>query len=137
MSGECILCRIADGELPAYDLYEDESVLAFLDANPVAEGHALVIPKTHHERLTDMGRETTAEVFDAARRVAAAMEDALDPDGFNLYQTNGEAAGQEVFHTHVHVVPREDGDDLSFGFRPGDLDEDEAERVQGEIRSAL
>jgi histidine triad (HIT) family protein len=137
MSGDCIFCRIADGELPAYDLYEDESVLAFLDANPVAPGHALVIPTTHHERLTDMDRETTAEVFDAARRVAAAMEDALDPDGFNLFQTNGEAAGQEVFHTHVHVVPCEDDDDLSFGFRPGDLDEDGAERVRGEIRSAL
>ena len=137
MSEDCLFCRIVDGELPSYDLYEDDQVLAFLDVNPVAEGHALVIPKAHHERVTDYDAETTAAVFDAAREVAAAMEAALEPDGFNLFQTNGAAAGQEVFHSHVHVVPRTEGDDVSFGFEPRDLEDDAAEELQADIRGEL
>jgi histidine triad (HIT) family protein len=137
MSEDCIFCGIVDGDLPSYGLYEDERVLSFLDVNPVAEGHALVIPKAHRERLTDLDAETTAAVFNAARAVAAAMETALEPDGYNLFQTNGAAAGQEVFHSHVHVVPRNEGDDVSFGFEPGDLDDDEAESLQASIRAEL
>ncbi|MEF8773101.1 MAG: HIT family protein [Halobacteriales archaeon] len=137
MSEDCIFCGIVDGEVPSHDVYEDDQVLAFLDVNPVAEGHALVIPKTHHERLTDMDAETTAAVFNAAREVAEAMEDALDPDGYNLFQTNGAAAGQEVFHSHVHVVPRAEGDDVGFEFEPGDLDDERAEQIRTEIGDAL
>jgi histidine triad (HIT) family protein len=137
MSEDCIFCGIVDGDLPSYDLYEGERVLSFLDVNPVAEGHALVIPKAHRERLTDLDAETTAAVFNAARAVAAAMETALEPDGYNLFQTNGAAAGQEVFHSHVHVVPRNEGDDVSFGFEPGDLDDDEAESLRASIRAEL
>lgn len=137
MSEECIFCQIVDGELPSYDVHETDETLAFLDVNPVAEGHALVVPKTHHERLTDMDAETTAAVFNAAREVADAMEDALEPDGYNLFQTNGAAAGQEVFHSHVHVVPRTEGDDVDFEFEPGDLDDDRAEQLRAAIRDAL
>ena len=89
MGEDCIFCGIVAGDLPSYDLYEDDEVLAFLDVNPAAEGHALVVPKEHHERVTDFDAETTAAVFTVARRVAAAMDAALDPDGFNLFQTNG------------------------------------------------
>lgn len=137
MSEECIFCGIVDGEIPAYDLYEDDQVLAFLDVNPVAEGHALVIPKAHHERLTDLDAETTAAVFNAAREVAGALEAAFDPDGFNLLQSNGAAAGQEVFHSHVHVVPRNEGDGISFEFDQNDLDEETAERVRSAVRENL
>jgi histidine triad (HIT) family protein len=137
MSEDCVFCAIVDGELPSYDVHEDDQVLAFLDANPVAEGHTLVIPKTHRERLTDLTGEETAAVFDAAREVAGAVEAAVEPDGYNLFQTNGAAAGQEVFHSHVHVVPRYEGDSVSLGFEAGDLAEDRAEAVQADIREAL
>jgi histidine triad (HIT) family protein len=137
MSEDCVFCAIVDGELPSYDVHEDDQVLAFLDANPVAEGHTLVIPKTHRERLTDLTSEETAAVFDAAREVAGAVEAAVEPDGYNLFQTNGAAAGQEVFHSHVHVVPRYEGDSVSLGFEAGDLEDDRAEAVQADIRDAL
>jgi histidine triad (HIT) family protein len=137
MSEDCIFCAIVAGDVPSYDVYEDDDVLAFLDANPVAEGHTLVIPKPHRERFTDLDAAETAAVFDAAREVAGAVEDTFEPDGYNLFQTNGAAAGQEVFHSHVHVVPRNEGDDVTLGFEPGDLDEERAERVQAALREAL
>lgn len=132
-----MFCAIVAGEAPSYDLHETEGALAFLDVNPVATGHALVVPKTHRERLTDMDAAETAAVFDAAREVAGALEEALEPDGYNLWQANGAAAGQDVFHAHVHVVPRDADDDLSLRFDPGDLDEAEAERVRTAVRAAL
>jgi histidine triad (HIT) family protein len=137
MSEDCVFCAILEGELPSYDVYEDDQVLAFLDANPVAEGHTLVVPKAHRERLTDLTSEETAAVFDAAREVAGAVEAAVEPDGYNLFQTNGAAAGQEVFHSHVHVVPRYEGDSVSLGFEAGNLEDDRAEAVQADIRDAL
>ena len=137
MSEDCIFCAIVDGDIPNWTLYEDDDVLAFLDVNPISEGHALVIPKAHHERLTDMDADTTANVFNAARELAGAMEQALSPDGYNLYQTNGAAAGQEVFHSHVHILPRNEGDDIAFQFNPGELDDDTAQRLQGAIQGAL
>ena len=137
MSEDCIFCGIVDGEIPSYTVYEDDEVLAFLDVNPVAEGHTLVIPKAHHERLTDMDPETTGAVFRVAREVADAVDSAFEPDGYNLFQTNGEAAGQEVFHSHVHVVPRNEDDEISFGFSHGDLDEEKGEAVRDAIRDAM
>lgn len=137
MSEDCIFCAIVAGELPSYDVYEDDDVLAFLDVNPAAEGHVLVIPKAHRERFTDMDDDETAAVFTAAREVATALEDAFEPDGYNLFQANGAAAGQEVFHSHVHIVPRTEGDDVALTYEPGDLEDDDAERVQSAIRRAL
>ena len=137
MSEDCIFCRIVDGELPSYTVYEDEEVLAFLDVNPVAEGHTLVIPKAHHERLTDMDAETTGAVFRATREVAEAVDNAFEPDGYNVFQTNGEAAGQEVFHSHVHVVPRNEDDEITFGFPREELDEETGGRVRDAIRDAM
>jgi histidine triad (HIT) family protein len=137
MSDDCIFCDIVAGEIPGYTVYEDDEVLAFLDVNPVASGHTLVVPKAHRERFTDLSAAETAAVFTAAREVAGAVERALEPDGYNLLQTNGAAAGQEVFHSHVHVVPRTAGDDVRLDFQQGDLDDEEAERVQGAIRGAL
>lgn len=137
MSDDCVFCGIVAGELPSYDLLETDRALAFLDANPVAEGHALVVPTAHRERLTDLDSAETAAVFDAAREVADALEAALDPEGYNLWQANGAVAGQEVLHAHVHVVPRYADDDVDLQFEPGDLDEADAERVRDEIRGAL
>lgn len=137
MSEDCIFCGIVAGDIPSTDLYEDDQVLAFLDVNPVAEGHALVIPKAHHERVTDFDTETTAAVFDAARQIARALDASLEPDGFNLFQSNGEAAGQEVFHAHVHVVPRHEDDEIRFDFPRADLDEETASRVQSAVQAEL
>lgn len=137
MTDDCVFCGIVDGEIPNHTVYEDDDVLAFLDVNPVVEGHVLVIPKEHHERVTDMDAETTAAVFDTAREVATAVESGLEPDGFNLFQTNGAAAGQEVFHAHVHVLPRWSDDDVEFSFPRHELGDDEAERVLSALHEEL
>ncbi|MFB6110586.1 MAG: HIT family protein [Halodesulfurarchaeum sp.] len=106
----CIFCRIAAGEAPADDVAEDEHTMAFLDANPLAPGHTLVIPKTHAERLGDLDPGTARAIMDRLRELAPAIEAAVDADATTIGFNNGPAAGQEVPHTHGHVIPRFDGD---------------------------
>lgn len=110
----CVFCDIVANDAPAYRIFEDEQTLAFLDIEPANPGHVLVIPTTHCETLTDMSSALTTSVFQTVRRVADAIESAFDPDGVNIMQSNGAAAGQEIHHAHVHVVPRYDGDDVTL-----------------------
>lgn len=134
---ECVFCDIVAGEVPAHRLFEDEHTLAFLDAAPVAPGHALIIPKAHHVTLTDMDTDLTAEVFRTVRRVAAAVEAVVEPDGFNVTQSNGAAAGQDVFHVHVHVVPRYEDDEVRVHWPREDLSEEEQGTITDSIRENL
>ncbi len=121
---DCIFCKIVAGEIPSFKLYEDAHTLAFMDINPANEGHALVIPKVHAMDLYAIAPESIAAVVVTARRVARAVDAALKPEGLNLVQCNGEAAGQSVFHFHMHVLPRAMDDDLkmNWGITPGDMD---------------
>ncbi|MGV9826641.1 MULTISPECIES: HIT family protein [unclassified Gordonia (in: high G+C Gram-positive bacteria)] len=114
---ECIFCQIVDGSAPARKVYEDETVIGFLDIRPVARGHTLLIPRTHSSGLADLDPETGAALFRAGQRVAAALRRAplasdRPADGVNLVVNDGRAAFQTVFHTHLHVVPRQQGDKL-------------------------
>ena len=111
MSADCIFCSIVDGETPGRIVHEDEHTLAFLDANPLAEGHTLVIPRDHHERVDDLPADVAGAIGRAIATVAPAIEDAADAPATTIAYNNGEAAGQEVPHVHAHVVPRfsEDG----------------------------
>jgi len=134
---DCIFCKIVAGEIPCHKLLEDERTLAFMDINPANEGHALVIPKAHSTDFYEVPEEDLAAAAIAARRVAAAVRKSVDPEGLNLVQCNGEAAGQSVFHFHVHVLPRRAGDELkmNWGLKPGDMDAIAA--VAERIRAAL
>ena len=107
---DCIFCSIVDGETPGRIVHEDEETLAFLDANPLAKGHTLVIPKTHHERVNDLPGDIAGAIGRAIAIVAPAVEDAVDAPASTISYNNGEAAGQEVPHVHAHVVPRSPGD---------------------------
>jgi histidine triad (HIT) family protein len=107
---DCIFCQIVDGDIPSRTVYEDEDVLAFLDANPLAPGHTLVIPKSHHETLADLPADVGSEVFGALHRITPAVEGAVDASATTVAFNNGEAAGQEVPHVHGHIVPRFDDD---------------------------
>lgn len=107
---ECIFCQIAGGELPSHRVYEDESVIAFLDVNPLAPGHTLIVPTTHHDRLQDCTKATTTALWSAVHELIPAVEAAVDADATTVGVNNGPAAGQEVPHVHVHLVPRFDGD---------------------------
>ena len=110
MTEDCLFCKIISGEIPSYRVYEDEAVYAFLDIYPASEGHTLVAPKKHFDSFTDLGAEDVAALFEAARKVTLALEKAFSANGMNIGVNNGEVAGQEVPHVHVHVIPRKKGD---------------------------
>jgi len=110
MSDDCIFCSIVAGEIPARTVYETDDVLAFLDANPLASGHTLVIPKGHVERVADLDPGASRALFDAVAELTPRVQDAVDADAANVGINDGEAAGQEVPHVHVHLVPRFESD---------------------------
>ena len=114
---ECVFCKIIAGELPSWKLYETDTVLAFMDIGPVVKGHALVIPKAHHETVVTIPDDLLADVMIAARKIARGLLGGLGADGVNLHQANGSVAGQVVPHFHVHVIPRfkQDGHDWNWG----------------------
>ena len=127
--GFCIFCEIVARRADASVVYEDEHVMAFLDLFPVNEGHTLVIPKTHATHLNDMNPESGMHVFRAAHRLAQAVrESEIRCEGVNLLLADGEVAGQEVFHVHLHVLPRYEGD--GFGLRMGGRGEPSREQLQ-------
>jgi len=101
----CVFCKIVRGEVPARVVYESEGVLAFLDIRPINEGHTLVIPKRHYVHIWELPDNEVARLFVAARRIAEALREALGASGVRIVQLNGRAAGQEVFHLHIHVIP--------------------------------
>lgn len=106
----CVFCDIRDEKIPSTRVYEDERVIAFMDINPLNDGHLLVVPKAHAENIYEMAEEDIKAVAAAARRLAAALKEALQPEGLTLIQANGRAAGQIVPHFHLHLVPRWMGD---------------------------
>ena len=110
MTEDCLFCKIISGKIPSNKVYEDDAVFAFLDIYPASEGHTLVAPKKHFSKFTDMNAEDVASLFEAARKITAAVEKAFSAEGSNIGINNGEAAGQEVPHVHVHIIPRKKGD---------------------------
>ncbi|MFB6109150.1 MAG: HIT family protein [Haloplanus sp.] len=137
---DCIFCQILAGDVPSRTVYEDDAVFAFLDVNPLARGHTLVVPKAHHERLNDLSADAAADLFAATHDLTDRVERAVDADATTVAVNNGTAAGQEVPHVHVHVVPRFEGD----GGKPihaivdshPEMDDAELDAVAEDIRSA-
>src|SRR5271155_5487868 len=119
---DCIFCKIVAGDLPATVVDEDERTIAFMDIAPATRGHALVIPRAHAADLLSVDREDLQAVATASRRLAARAKERLGADGVNLLNACGAAAWQTVFHFHVHVIPRYDGDPLRLPWvpEPGD-----------------
>lgn len=103
---DCIFCKIIKGEIPSAKVYEDEHVYAFLDISQVTKGHTLVIPKIHKENVFDLTPEIAGPLFQAVPKIANAIKAEFQPEGLNLLNNNGEAAGQTVFHYHMHLLPR-------------------------------
>ena len=106
MKGDCIFCRILAGDAPSHRVYEDDEVLVFMDIRPVSRGHTLIIPKQHYENLLESSEEAMAAVARVSVRIANAIKTVFEPDGVFVAQTNGVAAGQTVFHYHLHLIPR-------------------------------
>lgn len=110
----CIFCKIANGAIPSHTLYEDEDFRVILDIEPATKGHALILPKQHFANIYELSEEHAAKVFNVAKKMSVKMKAALDFDGLNVLQNNGEAAGQTVFHFHTHLIPRYNGDNAGL-----------------------
>jgi len=141
MSDDCIFCQVVAGEVPSRTVHEDAMTVAFLDANPLAPGHTLVIPKDHYEHVQDMPADVADGVFATVHRLVDPVQEAVDAEGSTVAFNNGEVAGQEVPHTHCHVVPRftEDGSaplHSAFGERP-DIGDDELDDIAGDIADGV
>ncbi len=119
MSADCTLCKLVAGELERSLVYVDERVVALMDIQPVVRGHLLVVSRRHAPYLADLDPDDGAAMFEVGRHAAAALRaSGLRCEGVNLFLADGEAAGQEIFHVHLHVIPRYDGDGFGLRFPP-------------------
>lgn len=126
----CIFCKIANGEIPSTTLYEDEDFRVILDLGPATRGHALLLPKNHFANLFELDDETAQKAILVAKKMAGKMKAALGADGFNLVQNNGEAAGQTVFHFHMHPDPRYENDNAGILWEPGETTPEDMAEVK-------
>lgn len=131
----CIFCKIANGEIPAATLYEDEDFRVILDLGPASKGHALILPKTHAANIYEMSDELAAKAMVLAKKMATVMTETLKCDGFNIVQNNGEPAGQTVFHFHMHLIPRYKNDGVGITWTPGKLTEEEKEEILAKVKA--
>lgn len=134
---DCIFCKISGGEIPSTTLYEDDSFRVIFDLGPASKGHALILPKKHFDDVFSMDEETASKVFVVAAKVAKAMKEVLKCDGMNILQNNGTIAGQTVFHFHMHLIPRYEGDGINIGWTPKTADAEVLAQLSDAIGKAL
>ncbi|MDE0688570.1 MAG: HIT family protein [Candidatus Poribacteria bacterium] len=134
---DCIFCAIVAGDIPATIVYEDEDVLAFMDIAPINPGHTLIIPKQHYRNIYDIPAEVGGKIMQTAVSLAKAIQTALNTDGLNLVQSNEAAGFQTVFHFHLHLIPRWEGDPIRLPWRPSEGDMEEIGNIAAKIREAL
>jgi len=136
---DCIFCKIVRGEIPSFEVYEDDKVYAFADINPILEGHTLIIPKAHAENIWEISEDDLVAVQKASKKIAAGIRQALDPAGIACLQLNGRAVNQVVMHYHFHLIPRKAEDPkltmTEWELVPGDMERIKA--VSEKIASAI
>lgn len=125
----CIFCKIANGEIPAATIYEDERFRVILDLGPASKGHALILPKEHYADIYEIPEDLAGEAYKLAARLVKKLTEVLNCDGFNIVQNNKEAAGQTVFHFHMHLIPRYENDQVGLGWKPGTLTEEVKQEI--------
>ena len=127
---DCIFCKLANGVIPTNSLYEDDVVKVIFDAGPASSGHVLILPKEHFDNVYALDDDTAAHVFQVAVKVAKALKEGLNLEGLNIVQNNGEIAGQTIFHFHMHIIPRYKGDTVNVGWKPGEVTDEEIEKIK-------
>jgi histidine triad (HIT) family protein len=137
MQSNCIFCKIIAGEISSATIYEDEDFKVIMDIAPAAKGHAVILPKKHCANLFELDDDTAAKGLLVARKVAKAIQAELNCDGMNLLQNNGEAAGQTVFHFHMHLIPRYHGDQVKTTWPQGKYEDGEAAALAAAIAGRL
>jgi len=133
----CIFCKLANGDIPTATVYEDEYLRAIMDAAPANKGHIIILPKSHAANIYELEDEYVSRAFVLAKKLAVALKKLTGCDGVNILQNNGEAAGQTVFHFHVHVIPRFKDDDCTIVWKPTSYEDGEASEVAKKIAELL
>ena len=137
MMADCVFCKIMAKQIPATVVHEDEHTLAFMDIGQVNPGHVLVALKKHVENIFALDEAQAAAVFGSAARVARAIRGAFEPQGLSVYQANGAAAGQTVFHLHIHLVPRYEGDGMALTWPVKNPPREKLEEAAAKIRASM
>ena len=131
---DCIFCKIVNGDIPSRKLYEDDKFIVIMDITPVSKGHSLIIPKEHYANIYEMPNELAGEAMKVAQKMAVKMKAVLKPDGFNVVQNNDKVGGQTVFHFHMHLIPRYEGEaNLVFCGEPQSVSVEELDKTMAEI----
>lgn len=137
-NSNCIFCKIANGEIPSKTLYEDDSFRVILDISPASKGHAIILSKNHAANIYELSDEDASKIMIVAKKAATVLKNVLKCDGINILQNNGEAAGQTVFHLHVHLIPRYENDDVKITWTAGaesnTLEDTLVEQIQNAIK---
>ena len=133
----CVFCNLANGIWDSATLYEDDDFRVILDLGPASKGHALILPKAHYANIYEIPEELATKAIVLAKKMAGIMTEALDCDGFNIVQNNGEAAGPTVFHFHMHLIPRYKDDKAGFGWNTGELDETTKQEVLTKVLAKM
>ena len=131
---DCIFCKIAAGEIPSATLYEDDDFRVILDLGPASKGHALILPKEHYRNLYDIDEETLGRAALLAKKMVTKLTDVLGCDGYNVVQNNEPCAGQTVFHFHMHLIPRYEGDNVGLGWPVGKLTDEVKNEILEKIK---
>lgn len=137
MSNNCIFCSIIGNEISSTTIYEDAVVKVILDISPANKGHAIIIPKKHFKDIFELDEETASHIFAIATKISKAMKKVLNCDGINILQNNGEAAGQTVYHFHMHIIPRYLKDTITISWKTGSYTQGEAEEIAEDIRNKM
>ena len=132
---DCIFCKIAGGNIPSSTVYEDEQFRVILDLSPATKGHALILPKQHYANIFEIDEHVLKDLIVLAKKVATAMKETLNCDGVNIVQNNGEIAGQTVFHFHMHLIPRYEGDQVGLAWKPGELTDEMKEEILAKVKA--
>lgn len=125
----CIFCKIINGDIPSKTLFENEEFKVIFDIAPASKGHVIILPKYHAANIFELPEEVTAKAFVMAKKVATVLKEVLSCDGVNILQNNGEAAGQTVFHLHIHVIPRYKDDNMGLTWKQGEADQEVLESI--------
>jgi len=133
----CIFCKLANGDIPTTTLYEDDDFRIIFDAAPATLGHALILPKSHAANAFEMSDELIAKAYILAKKAAGVLVEVFGADGINILQNNNEAAGQSVFHFHIHLIPRYNGDGAMMSWKPGEQDTAKLDAALARIRELL
>jgi len=134
---DCVFCKMVAGQIPITKIYEDDIVLSFLDIGPISDGHTLVIPKQHFEKLHECPPELLGEICSRLGRIAKAVADAMNAEGYNVLCNNGRAAGQLVEHLHFHIIPRNTGDGVFDRWPAYEYEQGKIEAIAAKIRENL